>query len=150
MRCRLLPLLTALLAAPAVPAQTPPSDLQRELITYCGVRERTTDLLVEGRDKGIAREQVLERLPALKPESGDAEAAAHSRLDDVYAMPRIGAKTLVAHRYFGCLLQGLAAGKPPRFDKGIEDALFECQTSGGASADHLGCVRAAQRKHLVP
>lgn len=105
-------------------------------------------MMVEGRDKGIPKDQVLEKLPPLTSQSNVVERATFSRLEDVYRMPQIGVKTMSAHRFFACLWQAID-GQEPKFGAGLEASLIECQDANGSSEAHGACVRAAQRRHIV-
>ena len=141
-------LLVLLAGAGAACALAQSRDALAKVTEYCSVREASTQMMVEGRDRGIKKEQVLSHLPPLTESSNDAERATFSRLNDVYGMPRIGISTMAAHRFFGCIL-GAMDNKEPSFRPGLEDALLECQDMAGPAGDRTRCVGAALRKYQI-
>jgi hypothetical protein len=140
--------LLAVCACSSASGQAMDRELLAQVTQHCVAREATTQMMVEGRDKGIPKEQVLEQLPPLTGQSSAVERATFSRLDDVYRMPQIGVKTMAAHRFFGCLWQAVE-GQEPKFGSGLEASLVECQGANGSPEAHGACVRAAQRRHVV-
>ena len=145
---RALYFLLAIFCCSLASGQTIDRELLAQVTQHCVVREATTQMMVEGRDKGIPKEQVMEKLPPLTGGSNAIERATFSRLEDVYGMPRIGVKTMLAHRFFGCLWQAIE-GQEPKFGPGLEASLVECQSTTGSSEAHGACVRAAQRRHII-
>jgi hypothetical protein len=123
-------------------------DAYPRIAQYCSAREVSVPMMIEGRDKGIAKEQVQSQLAPLTDSSGDALRATYSRLRDVYAMPRIGARTMSAYRFLGCLF-GTMANKEPVFRPEVEEGLLVCQNLVGTADEHLNCVGTALRKQLA-
>jgi hypothetical protein len=140
--------LLAACACSSAAGQAVDRELLAQVTQHCVAREATTQMMVEGRDKGIPKEQVLEQLPPLTGQSSAVERATFSRLDDVYRMPQIGVKTMSAHRFFGCIWHAVD-GQEPKFGAGLEASLVECQGANGSPEAHGACVRAAQRRHVV-
>ena len=119
-------------------------DPMAELAEYCFVREESTQLMARGRDRGVSKEAVLASLPSGE---SDAEAAAHSRLDDVYRFAQLDGRTLEAFRRASCIYQGMLGGVEPTFDDGIEASLLWCQQQ--PDTDRQSCVIRATKAALT-
>jgi hypothetical protein len=136
------------LAAPTT-AQVIDKDLLAQVTRLCAIREATTQIMVEGREKGILKEQVTSKLPPLTSSSSPEERATYARLNDVYGMPKVGVKTMSSHRFFSCLWQAMASDHlEPTFGSGLEPALLDCQKANANFEEHGRCVREAQRANV--
>jgi hypothetical protein len=117
-------------------------ELLQKMYDYCVVRERTTELMTQGRDSGVSRDTVQAQLPPLTGRSTDVEAATFSRLEDVYRYTRLNGRTLFHFRVSRCIQRGMY-GSEPAYGPGVEDTLLGCQSRPSSDEALSTCIAGA-------
>ncbi|WP_171088943.1 hypothetical protein [Usitatibacter rugosus] len=152
MNMRRLPILfvaLCLIGSSAALAQRSERELLEEVTKICNVREQTTELMVAGRDRGIAKSEVLTKLPPLTFQSSTFDRATYSRLNDVYAYPKLTGRTLKFHRVAACLRDAIT-GVEPKFRDGLGAAMLECQSAPPSTDEALSsCIIGAHSANLT-